>query len=296
MVGQLRFRLFGHLEIASGRLALPRPDGRKAQELLCLLLLTPSRSLPREQVAETLSPNADPGSSRKQLRQALWQVHQVLDSDAAGGERVMDADPDRVWINEDADVWTDVAEFEAVAGAVEGTPAEELDRSEIEALARATELRRGPLLAGCHEDWCLVRREWLDNRYITGADKLSVAYERRSEHERAIRWARAVLSTEPAHERTHRRLMRLYYVADDRTRALRQYARCRQALAVELGVKPSHRTEALAEAIRADADVERLSAPAGPGPDTSTTVVLTELAALRATLERLHDRVHQRLA
>jgi DNA-binding SARP family transcriptional activator len=53
-----------------------------------------------------------------------------------------------------------------------------------------------------------------------------------------------------AHERIHRRLMRLYYLAGDRTAALRQYERCVTLLREELGVDPSERTVALYRQIR----------------------------------------------
>jgi DNA-binding SARP family transcriptional activator len=46
--------------------------------------------------------------------------------------------------------------------------------------------------------------------------------------------------------------MRLYYLAGDRTAALRHYERCVEVLANDLGVKPTKSTTVLYEQIRAD--------------------------------------------
>ena len=46
--------------------------------------------------------------------------------------------------------------------------------------------------------------------------------------------------------------MRLYYLAGDRTAALRQYQQCAAALDEELGVRPAQRTVRLYEQIRLD--------------------------------------------
>jgi DNA-binding SARP family transcriptional activator len=50
--------------------------------------------------------------------------------------------------------------------------------------------------------------------------------------------------------------MRAYYMAGDRTMALRQYERCAAALAEELGVAPSTQTLMLYEQRKTDSGVE----------------------------------------
>jgi DNA-binding SARP family transcriptional activator len=46
------------------------------------------------------------------------------------------------------------------------------------------------------------------------------------DYPRALRHGTARLRSETAHERTHRRMMRLYHRLGDRTAALRQYQSC----------------------------------------------------------------------
>ena len=70
-------------------------------------------------------------------------------------------------------------------------------------------------------------------------------------------------------ERAHRCLMRVRYLAGDRTGALQQYERCEAMLKDELGVRPSAQTEALYARVQAgqrlDAESDgSTSAPAHP--------------------------------
>jgi hypothetical protein len=50
--------------------------------------------------------------------------------------------------------------------------------------------------------------------------------------------------------------MRLHYIAGDRTGALRQFERCRDALREELGIAPGERIRLLCEQIRADSGID----------------------------------------
>jgi len=99
-------------------------------------------------------------------------------------------------------------------------------------------------------------------------DKLTVYCEINQEYEAGLAYALLTLRYDRARERTHRRLMRLHYLAGDRSTALRQYERCVAALAEELGVKPDKRTLWLYEQICQDC----LDSPAPPPTKTKTGV------------------------
>jgi DNA-binding SARP family transcriptional activator len=250
-VAGLRILLLGGLQVAYERVRA-RPDGRKSRDLLALLLLARNRSLPRDVVAEALWPSANATVSRKATRQTLWQLHQALDGDDGDRCRLVITDGEWLRINPDRQLWVDRDAYVDAVTPSASTPPAELDEAQLDQLASAARLYRGPLLEGCYEDWCLVERERLADQHLTTLDRLSVAFQLRGDHQAATRWARELLDLEPAHERTHRRLMLLYYLEDDRTRALRQYERCRSELEHGLGIAPSARTERLATAIRAD--------------------------------------------
>jgi hypothetical protein len=88
--------------------------------------------------------------------------------------------------------------------------------------------------------------------YLTMLDKLMGYSEAHHEYEAGILYGARVLLFDRAREHTHRQLMRLQYLAGNRTGALRQYERCLIALEQELGVKPARSTTILYDQIRAD--------------------------------------------
>jgi hypothetical protein len=151
----------------------------------------------------------------------------------------------------------------------------------------------------------MVERAHIEDLYISLLDKLSTVHEHRGRLPEAIAWASRLLEVEPAHERSHRRLMQLYYRTDDRTRALRQWRRCQRVLEDEFGIRPSKRTAQLAAAIGADTGYEPTPAP-GPLPPTppSPPAAVTdhladlrsEVAALRRSVDVISDRLRQALA
>lgn len=297
---ELQIRLFGFFQISVGVVEISEPVSPKAQEFLGLLLLAPQRSILREVAAESLWPSSPPDASKKSIRQVLWQIHQWTDVDLHEDPRLVLTDGNRLLINPNRRLWADVTSFREAARAAQVRTASDLAERELASLGRAADLRRGSLLAGCDAEWCLVEREHLDNLHITMLDKLSVAHERRGEFELAIHWAQALLDVEPAHERSHRRLMQLYYDNDDRTRALRQYHRCRWVLENELGVRPSTRTESLAAAIRADSgEPDDAPRPAQPLPAATTDMLdsfRVELGFLRTSVDALREQICKSLA
>lgn len=288
---ELRVQLFGPFRILSADREVTAPVLRKAQELLALVLLTPQRTVRREVAAGTIWPDAGPEVSRKAIRQALWQIHQVTDAADPAGERLVLTDGEVLRVNPERRLWTDVAEFVGHARSAQETPVDELTDADLAAMERASRLQHGPLLASCYEDWCLPERAQLEDLHITLLDKLSRGWERRAHLEPAIHWAQRLLQVEPAHERTHRRLMSLYYQTDDRTRALRQYRRCQGVLADELGVQPSVRTEALAEQISLDAGTAGEQGLARSGPPDTLDGFRAELAALRASVDAISHQL-----
>jgi DNA-binding SARP family transcriptional activator len=76
-------------------------------------------------------------------------------------------------------------------------------------------------------------------------DRLAGFHEQDGGYDDVLRLAERLLASDPAHERTHRRLMRVYLKTGDRTNALRQYFRCVDALDSELGVGPGPKTQAV---------------------------------------------------
>ncbi len=76
--------------------------------------------------------------------------------------------------------------------------------------------------------------------------------EAHGDYETGLLFGTRILCYDRAHERTHRRLMRLHYLNGDRAGALRQYEQCVLALEEELNASPSKGTVAIHRQILAD--------------------------------------------
>ena len=249
----LRISLFGKFDVRLGKRRLAGLEARKVQELLCYLLLHRDRPHSREVLASLLWGENTTSQSRKYLRQALWQLQAALSlqSESAGASLLL-VEPDWVQLSPKADFWLDVAAFERAYDAARGVPAKELDPDQVEGLRAAAGLYQGDLLEGWFQDWCLYERERLQNMYLVMLDKLMDYCEVHHEYEAGVDHGVRILRCDRAHERTHRRLMRLHYLSGDRTMALRQYQRCVDALREELNVEPARGTVALYHQVRAD--------------------------------------------
>ena len=294
----LHIRLFGKFEVWCGQRTLANLDIRKVQDLFCYLLLHRDRPHPRETLADLLWNNNTTTQSKKYLRKALWQLRAALGSHTESHSRVLLVEPDWVQLNPQADFWLDVAVFEQAFTLVQGVPGKELDFQRALTLLSAVGLYRGGLLEGCYQDWCLYERERFQHMYLVMLEKLMGCCEAHHDYEAGLVCGTRILRYDRARERTHRRLMRLHYLAGDRTAALRQYEQCVAALDKELDVRPGKRTRALYDEIRADQlDGPALApAQARTAPETATFPlpnVLSHLRQLQATLANAQRQVQQ---
>jgi DNA-binding SARP family transcriptional activator len=296
-MNSLRICLFGRFRVQCGQQDLTNLCPPRLQELVSYLLLHRDRSHPRETLASLLWSESSTAQSKKNLRQTLWQLQALTDSYGQFPyRRLLLVDSDQVCLNPNADVWLDVATYEQAYARAEGVAGQLLDTPRIEALRGAVELYRGDLLEGWFQDWCLFERERLQNLYLAILDKLMDYCEAHEHYEAGLAYGTRILRCDGARERTHRRLMRLYYLAGDRTAALRQYERCVQALRRELAVCPAVRTVALYEQIR----TERLgksppsSAP-GATPSGSASAQWGEMADSLKKLQQIMDELGEQL-
>ena len=289
-MGELRVRLFGAFEVTDAS-----TDGgvsigcRRAPEVLAYLLLVPGQSRSRDAVADAVWPEAAPDTSKRQIRQALWHLHGAVDDERQPESRLVLAEGEHLAINPQRPVWCDALSF---LRSVDASLAPNPDDSRLET---ALDLYRGPLLDGWYSEWCLAERDRLEGVYLTALDAASVRAEARGDLPTAISWALAILRVDPAHERTHLRLMRLYHALNDRTRALRQFDRCVDALRDELGVGPSARTVEFASAVREDLVVVD-GPPSDAGAHMTVSEIVRELLALRHSVEQLQTCLLDRLA
>jgi DNA-binding SARP family transcriptional activator len=294
-MSNLQFRLFGKFAASDGRDTLKGLDAAKDQELLSYLLIHRQQHHARETLAGLLWSENSTDRSKKYLRQALWHLQAVLESGSPNGEKIILVEHDWLKLNPANLPWCDVAAFEDAFARAEGTPGNQLDDDVAQSLKQAVTLYRDDLLAGWYHDWILFERERLQNKYLMMLDKLLRYASERREREAGQTYGEMILRHDPAHERTHRQLMRLYYAAGDRTAALRQYDRCVTALKEDLGVPPERRTVSLYERIKTgQADSAEMTAHDG-SPAMQAASAPPDLVRHLKILHRVLGAVQRRI-
>lgn len=291
--------LFGKFSVRRQEEALAGFEPRKVQELFCYLILNRRQPHPRETLAGILWGDNPTSQSKKWLRQTLWQLQTAFESGPIAAKDVLLVEPDWVQFNGQADMELDIARFEQAFASVQGVRGFKLSPEQFTGLCQTVELYQGDLLAGWYQDWCLYERERLQNMYLALLDKLIGYCEKHSQYEKGLDYGGRVLRIDRARERTHRRMMRLHYLAGNRTGALRQYQACADALQQELGVAPSASTREIFRQIQADA---QLTVPDASSPDAAKgathsplEAILSDLRELEATLGALQHQVHENI-
>ncbi len=279
--------LFGKFEAYCCEQAITHLDAQKSQELLCYLLIHRGRPQLREALAELLWADCSALQARKYLRRTLWQLKAALDCQLyTPSTPTLLIGPDWIQFNPEITAWLDIALFERAFTRFCDVPGRELTAPNVQILQDAVDLYRGELLENWYQDWCLCERERFRAMYRVMLDKLIGYCEVNGHYESGLVHAARILRYDRARKRTHRQLMRLHYLAGDRTTALRQYKLCVSILDDALGVTPTRRTVALYEQIRLDQLVGSVRMPVSP--DTPSKVAAAMLPDILDRLNKIH--------
>jgi DNA-binding SARP family transcriptional activator len=265
----VRIQLLGGFEVrdpGGRRVTFPR---HAAERLVAHLALHRLRSVPREQLAEALWPDAPAAASRNRFDVTLNAARRALEPEA--GAR----GPFRILVGEAGvcrlaaeGVTVDVEEFERRArecepllaratrspwGAAQAPPRAEAARS-FAALERALEAWGGELLPGIRDaEWVETERARLAARHrrlALGLGGLALVLDR---PERAVECATRVLAEDPLEEEALRLAMRALARRGEGARAQAVYREFSARLARELDATPSPETVALAGELAAPA-------------------------------------------
>lgn len=244
-MNQLKISLFGKLSVSYESRPLSGLESTKVQELLCYLLLHHDRPHPRTALASVLwGDECTTSNSRKYLRNALWRLRAAVSRLPELSDMLL-TDAEWVELRLVDSLSLDVAHFERAHRIAQRTEAQELVQQDVQCVEDAIRAYNGHFMANWNRDWCIAARDRLHQYYLAMLDKLAEYNELKSNHVIVLALAEQLLESDPAHERTHRRLMRVYLKTGDRTNALRQYRRCADALRDELGVEPGPKTQAV---------------------------------------------------
>jgi DNA-binding SARP family transcriptional activator len=290
--------LFGKFNVVRGDEKLSGMQAHKVQELFCYLLLFRNHPQSRESLSELLWTNQPLVKSKKNLRQTLWRLQRALNhGDFSPANLELHAESDWIQINPLHDFWLDTLEFENTFNCVKEKQARLLSLDDFAAIQKAVALYKGDLLEGWYHDWCILERERFQTMHLMLLDKLVQYCEVHLEFDLGLAYGGEILRHDRAYERTHRQMMRLYYMAGE---AIHQYERCKAALREELDVEPSQRTNELYEQLRLDTFRPPLFAvkkAVADTPEAASTVnaVLDRLERFSKMLTEIEFHVQQEI-
>ena len=211
--------------------------------LLVYLALNGERPVGREVLAALFWPDESSDTAYNNLRQALYQLRQLLGDAADADAPYLTTTRQSVQFNCASDHTLDVTRF--------------LRAIEASDLDAAVAHYAGELLPGftCDslefETWLRLERERLHQLALEALFEAAQDHLAAGRLDKAQAHARRQLALEPWREPAHRQLMRAFALTGDRAAALAQYETCRALLADELSVEPAPETAALREAIAA---------------------------------------------
>jgi DNA-binding SARP family transcriptional activator/predicted hydrocarbon binding protein len=231
-----------------------RAERRKAMALLAYLAIEKGQH-PRESLSALLWPDYDQSKAFTNLRHTLWEIQQSI------GEGWFITDRDNIGLNKAAgpstgpgQVWLDVRQFESLL-AQSRTQQDVLLR--ISLLLETTKLYRNHFMKGFSlkdapnfTEWVFAKSEDLRCQFAGVLTSLSEDYCELGQAEKAIPYARQLITLDPLNESAHRGLMKIYVQAGQHSAALKQYQNFEELLRKELNLDPQSETYALYKQIR----------------------------------------------
>jgi DNA-binding SARP family transcriptional activator len=211
----------------------------RPQALLAYLLIHRHAPQSRQHLAFLFWPDTSETQAHTNLRQLLHHLRRAWPASSD----FLQIDAKTLQWKPNAAFALDIVAFEqALVRAAAAVHAAQVDVART-VLAEAVALYGGELLPGCYEEWLLSERERLRQSFLSALEQLVVLCERQRDYPAAIDYAQRLLRTDPLHETTYRRLMRLHALTSDRAGALRLYHTCATVLERELGVEPNQDTQ-----------------------------------------------------
>ena len=277
MVGELRFRLLGGVEVSLAGESAVEALSSKALALLCYLVVT-GRSHSRATLAGLLWGEKPEAQALTSLRQALAQLRRLFPAHLRVTRRA-------VAFDRTAPHWLDVAVFENKVR--EGR--EDETEHGITVLKEAIALYQGDFLEGFHvrdapafEEWAALQREYLRTRALEALYILTSHHTDRGEYEQALGYADRLIALDSWQEEAHRWRMLLLAHLGRYSEALTQYETCRHILREAFDVEPAAETQRLRERILAARQMHPHPLPPQPTPFVGREEELARLTALLA--------------
>jgi len=241
----LKVRTLGHVAIRWRGREIGGTGLRKNDALLLYLAVNPGQH-GRSRLAGLLWGGLPEDRARSNLRHALWSLRRDLDAAAITSDRLS------IGISPDLPCQVDARTFEVALEDAARARRQGAAPAAVRHLETAVALYRGDFLTrfdltDCleFEEWAMRRRVSLRECALKALTTLVTHHTRQASYDKALNYARQLLSLDPWREEAHRDVMRLLALTGQRSAALAQFETCRQLLETELGLEPLEETMAL---------------------------------------------------
>lgn len=244
---ELRIELFGKFKLIYNRKVNSCIESNREKELLAYLLLNRETPQSRKFLSFLFWADSTEAQAMNNLRKVLYTLKKNLPNP----DRFLLSDHKFIQWNKSSPWWLDVAAFEEEI--LTAGKAEERNDSEqqISALKKASDLYKNHLFITCYEEWIESEREKLKTAYNICLNTLVNLLEKKRDYRSAIVYAKKLIELDSYNEVAYRRLMKLYSLNQERSKAIQIYNTCSEVLEKELGVKPSTDTQLLYERLKA---------------------------------------------
>ncbi|OQB26866.1 MAG: Serine/threonine-protein kinase PknK [Chloroflexi bacterium ADurb.Bin180] len=241
----LRVYALGDHRILRGNAQIPNAEWgmTKPKELLYYLLCHRTRT--KEQIGRDLWPDLSPAKLRASFHVTLYRLRRAL-----GQADCVKYEQESYFFNRRVNFWFDVDEFERAykkgIAAWNTEPAKAARHLEA-----ATTVYGGDFLQDLSPtgEWCLFKKEELQQRYISALQRLGDYRLERGERAAAMRYYQQIVDKDSYQEAAYRGIMRCQALNGERNAALKTYQRLARLLEEDLGTGPSAETTSTYEQI-----------------------------------------------
>jgi LuxR family transcriptional regulator, maltose regulon positive regulatory protein len=222
----------------------------RVRQLLGLLVV--HRQTSRNAAAMALWPDLEEADAARNLRVTLNYLQRVLepDRDERDAPFFLRVKGTMLELTSEAALEVDMWQFERDLQEAERAIRQGAPSVALSAQRRAVKRYRGDLLLDLPQDeWSSHERERLRRRYVTAALNAGNLLLARGDHDEPEDLATRALAAEPWSEEAYQLLAATLLARGDRSGARRALDHCLKMLG-ELGVEPSHETQALLQQLR----------------------------------------------
>ncbi len=234
---ELTILTLGRIQISLGDHIITGMEWRSqtARDLMLLLMLHPE-GLTKEQVGLIFWPDISAGELKIRFKNTIYRLRH------AAGKDVVVFEDDIYYFNRAMDY---EADFETFNREIQLAGLARKPEQEIQHYRRAVELYKGEFLPEITEEWVLVERERLHQKYITALKRLAELYLETLQPVESLVFANQYLQFDPINESVHQLIMRCYASMGNMNMVIKQYQMLSYRLEKELGSQPSPQTISL---------------------------------------------------